>query len=994
MKLPIKRGSHSLKLRLILSLVGLVLFQYALMGIALNITQFYDRVDQQSVDMFYTEADQQLSQVNQRFYTIVQETVSTSQSIGQLYATQSYLNGCYLYNSDFTDPSYQLAYQESASALLSLMDHTSVTGVYYVLTEQACSGGYLSMAFIDSTPSEGSFSREGYELVVGSSDISKAEGLSIHSSWALYADSNFLQSEMYTQPLQASLLAPYGNLEQMGYWSFSGEDGAAITYNLPLLDELGHLYGVIGVAISADYFTSVYLSNDQLSYDDTFYAIGRMEEDVLYIDDSLPNDVLTKVYLGTQLDLTVEPTLDYTLYATDIPQLGDMFLKLDALSMYSQSSPFTGEGWSFLAFVPEDVLYQHSLEIKFIFVLAFGSVFFLSIIGSVLLSTFSTRRIARLSHNVSRLGIHDDLVFEPTHLREIDEMTEAVRNLSLKVIESSRTLRRIIELSELNLGGYEVYPLRNEVSVTDYISYLLGRPPDEVISMSQWEEDFARLTHTPVDADRNVYLYQIEEKSLYLKVFQVVREDGITGIVLDSTRDIEEALETKYLLDYDPLTNLYNRSAFTREATCSIRHQPDGVGALVFIDLDNLKYVNDTFGHDTGDLYIITASQLFAQLTQHNAIVARLSGDEFAIFLHGYTSKEELLQLIQDHFSLFKAASIPLPNGSTQRIRFSAGIAWYPEDERDIANLTKLADFAMYEAKHGSKGSLALFNRAIYDDKVFLMKNREAINQLIEEERVRFMFQPIVDLKTGEIYAFEALMRSDLPVFQSPLEILKVASAQFKLAELETLLIRKAIATAYDLREEIGRAKVFINSITSQSLSEDVYQYLEQRYGDFLHQLVVEITEAEDNTPEKMNAKVAMIQKHGIQLALDDFGSGYSNEIRMLSVNPQILKIDMDLLQGIAQDPDRQLLCSNIISYAHSKGIRIVAEGIETCEDLACVIRIGADYVQGYYTARPAFHIQTIPQEIKETILQLQSRNTHELIPSDHYLPCQWQEDV
>ncbi|MFI3173190.1 MAG: EAL domain-containing protein, partial [Eubacteriales bacterium] len=290
----------------------------------------------------------------------------------------------------------------------------------------------------------------------------------------------------------------------------------------------------------------------------------------------------------------------------------------------------------------------------------------------------------------------------------------------------------------------------------------------------------------------------------------------------------------------------------------------------------------------------------------------------------------------------------------------------------NIKELVKYADFAMYEAKHTVKGSMREFNRDIYAEKIYLMENREAINQLIEDRRVRFMFQPIVSAKTGEIYAYEALMRSEHSMFKSPLEILKVAATQFKLSELEDMIIRKAVETAYENRHQFGTRKIYINSIASQMISPEIYLELEEEYGEFLKQIVIEITESEDDAPEKMTEKVLAIKGYGMGLAIDDFGRGFTNELKIIAINPDVIKINMDLLHGIYEDKDKQTLCANIIAYSHSKGICIVAEGIEQVEDLKTVVELGADYLQGYYLAKPSFNPVEILEEKKEIIVRLQ----------------------
>ena len=359
--------------------------------------------------------------------------------------------------------------------------------------------------------------------------------------------------------------------------------------------------------------------------------------------------------------------------------------------------------------------------------------------------------------------------------------------------------------------------------------------------------------------------------------------------------------------------------------------------------------------------------------------MARLSGDEFAIYIHNILNTDAFRTTIIQRLQKFSNVVIEMPDGTDYRIRFSSGIAWYGADSINLEELIKFADFAMYESKHGIKGSTSEFNQKTYLEKKFIIDNKELINKLIEEEAVRFMYQPIVCLRTGEIAAYEALLRSQLPEFKSPLEILKVATSQYKLQALEMMLIANVLRDAYTKRAQLKDTKVFVNSIASQMIPESTFMKFKEIYGDFMHNIVVEITEEEDNTPEKMKEKIRHIRQIGMEVALDDFGSGYSNELRIISINPKFLKIDMELVQGISESKDKSVLCKNLIDYCHDRGIRVIAEGVEVKEDLEQIMLMGCDYVQGYFMARPNYEIKDIEEEKKEIIRSINKKRN--LIP-------------
>jgi EAL domain-containing protein (putative c-di-GMP-specific phosphodiesterase class I) len=268
----------------------------------------------------------------------------------------------------------------------------------------------------------------------------------------------------------------------------------------------------------------------------------------------------------------------------------------------------------------------------------------------------------------------------------------------------------------------------------------------------------------------------------------------------------------------------------------------------------------------------------------------------------------------------------------------------------------KYADFAMYEAKHKEKGTLFEFDPNDFQETYYLFENREAINLLLDEELIHFACQPIVNLKTGETFAYELLMRSLMDNFKNPMEILAVAAAQSKLYQLERLVFFKAFQMIDEYAKELGSRKIFINSIPSQILNQDDLHFLEEQYHHVFQMIVVEITE-EEQSSETMWQKANCLREKESKLAIDDFGSGYSNEVRILSVSPDIVKIDMNLIQGIHQDQDKQNRVFALVEFFHDKQVEVVAEGVETFHDLITLIQMDIDYAQGYYIGRPLYKV-------------------------------------
>lgn len=441
-------------------------------------------------------------------------------------------------------------------------------------------------------------------------------------------------------------------------------------------------------------------------------------------------------------------------------------------------------------------------------------------------------------------------------------------------------------------------------------------------------------------------------------MLRITGEDKVqVGLVEDVTAATLERRRIEHERDYDVLTGLYNRRAFDARAKKLFR-MPEKMGhaALLMMDMDNLKHINDTFGHDWGDRYINLAGQCIAQTLPQNTICARMSGDEFIVLFYGYDRRDEIRQVLNRLSEAIKERTALLPNGDTMRISISGGIAWYPENGRDLATLKKYADFAMYQVKHESKGEMGEFDIGAYNQEVYAAQLRREFLQMLRENSADYHFQPIFSAHTGRVAAYEALMRVKMQLLNSPLTVMKLARELDKLYEVERLTVFKATSTFVMMqnRGQLHRnTKLFLNSIASSSLTDEDVAELKAQFAELLNNLVIEITEEEEIDREALERKRRAMGDLGA-LALDDWGSGYSNSNSLLELSPDYIKVDITIICDIDTDADKQQLVKDIVEYAHGRGMKIVAEGIETEAELRKVIELGVDLLQGYFLAKPA----------------------------------------
>ncbi|MCM1334342.1 MAG: EAL domain-containing protein [Bacteroides sp.] len=243
--------------------------------------------------------------------------------------------------------------------------------------------------------------------------------------------------------------------------------------------------------------------------------------------------------------------------------------------------------------------------------------------------------------------------------------------------------------------------------------------------------------------------------------------------------------------------------------------------------------------------------------------------------------------------------------------------------------------------------------RNIYREKDIELEKFGKFNRMVEKNTFRYNFQPIIDAKTGDIFAYEALMRSPEDVGLSPREILKYAEISQQLYAIEYYTFYNTLRAYYENQESFAGRKMFINSIPSVFLNENDLAEMTALYGDITSNTVVEILEDDEDTDESCRYFESLRERFGCLIAIDDYGSGYASEMKLINNNPNFIKIDIMLIRSIDSDLKKQLLVSNIIKFASQYGIRVLAEGVETKEELQTLLELGVDLLQGFYLARP-----------------------------------------
>ena len=779
--------------------------------------------------------------------------------------------------------------------------------------------------------------------------------------------------------------------ENYGRWTtnsycLAGDDRHAIAYSRPLILPDGTVYGVVGVELLTEYLQTK-LPFTELDEDKagTYFMVSSTDE----LTDS--EITLRKTVTSGEDLVTADAPLGILNCHRDAE--GDDWLELgskryytvlEPLQLYNRNAPFTNEQWFLAGAMEQSVLLAFSDRVRRVLLTTILVTLVLGVFGSLLVSASLAMPINHLYREV--VDAQERKTFphlSRTGIREVDRFAETITELNKELVTNSTKFLRIMDMASVELGGYELRTDTGSVFVTDNFFPLLGMPgiTGKLLSVRRFEEVLKGIReNTPctrtAEGDELLTIRQ-PDGVRYIMLRSTIEGHAKIGLAEDVTAAALERMRIEHERDYDVLTGLYNRQAFNR--VCSaLFAQPErmGVAALMMMDLDNLKHINDTYGHDWGDQYIRRTGQCLRENTPVETVCARLSGDEFLVLFYGYHSRDAVREKIGQLSRAMQQSVAQLPSGNALHISLSGGIAWYPDDGQDWETLKKYADFAMYQVKHASKGRVEEFDIGVYNREAYAERTRREFQQLLSNEQVFYCFQPIFSAYNGKVFAYEALMRSDLPNLRSPATIMKLAREQGALYEIERITFTKALETFDGLCRAgsvSGDAMLFVNSIASTSLTQEDVEYLNTRWHELCRRVVIEITEEEAIDHEALEKKRNAPGFTGM-FALDDYGSGYANENSLLELAPRFIKVDIAIIRGIDASPDKQQILRNVVAYAHPRCMKIVAEGVETAAELRTVIGLGADLLQGCFLARPAIVPEVIAPEAAAVIQEQQRR--------------------
>jgi diguanylate cyclase (GGDEF)-like protein len=411
---------------------------------------------------------------------------------------------------------------------------------------------------------------------------------------------------------------------------------------------------------------------------------------------------------------------------------------------------------------------------------------------------------------------------------------------------------------------------------------------------------------------------------------------------------------------HDPLTGLPNRLLFgdrlTRSLSIADRHQESV--AVLFLDLDRFKLVNDTLGHSAGDALLKQVSARLSGTLRQADTVARMGGDEFTIILTGTCSEAQVARVAE---KVLQAFSKGFQIGSRELfITPSIGISIYPMDGKDAETLVRNADTAMYRAKERGRNNYHMYTEALNTAAIERVALEADMRKALKRNEFVLHYQPRYSIKTGTTVGAEALIRWHHPNHGIiyPNQFITLAEETGLIVPLGEWVLRSACAqTKAWLDEGLSLTDVAVNVSARQFLTADLHKVVQSALADTglePRYLGIELTESTlMQNPDHTADVLRSLKSMGLQLYIDDFGTGYSSLSHLKSFPIDALKIDRSFVKEILTNADDAAISKAVTAMAHGMNLRVVAEGVETLEQLEALIALGCDELQGYFLGRP-----------------------------------------
>ena len=502
---------------------------------------------------------------------------------------------------------------------------------------------------------------------------------------------------------------------------------------------------------------------------------------------------------------------------------------------------------------------------------------------------------------------------------------------------------------------------------------VVGRPIKDFINPSASQEHWEDSNFSHIFKDGQCHhmddavFWRNDKETFPVEYTQATILEGakiVGGVVAfqDITERKKDQQKLLNLARYDQVTQLPNRSMYWDFLSKSIAtaDRTNNNIAILLLDLDNFKQINDSLGHDAGDELLIQMAKKLSHCVREADIVARVGGDEFAILLLNPRDTQVAANVAQKVLADIAQTFHIFSNDVS--VRASIGIAIYPDDGTTATQLTKAADTAMYHAKSSGRNTFKYFSRAMHERIQHDMKITQELHKALDGQQMSVNFQPQLQVNNNQLVGFEALIRWHHPKMGqvSPTEFIPVAETNGLITEIGDWCLMQALQQTKKWNEKLVNGNRVNIAVNVSSL-----QFKQNKFAEHIINLVtssglppelleLEITEtAIMENPKQTIEDLHKLRAAGIRISMDDFGTGYSSLAQLKQLPIDVLKIDKSFIDEINQNESGNAIVKSIIDLAHSLNISVVAEGVETQDQFTFLKKSDCDVVQGYYFSKP-----------------------------------------
>ncbi len=557
--------------------------------------------------------------------------------------------------------------------------------------------------------------------------------------------------------------------------------------------------------------------------------------------------------------------------------------------------------------------------------------------------------------------------FTKTEIEAIDLYINKISELCGQYKKFLNNIKNMSSMFNMNIGIFEILAKDGIVIYSSEISELFGiksnskRGKIDKISIEEFFK-FKNANWNLFEEEEDVYCIEFGNIKKWIKVFYY-DENKTKGIIAYVSNYIINKYKNLFDADFDHITGFLKKETFIEKVDEYIKNNKLGFGCFVSLELSYYSTLYDSYGEYVADEYLRIAISHFSSFFIGFFAGIKHKG-EFMAFIYSENSKEDIKSKFQVWENKISSSIFVAPDGKNFKIKFVAGYACYPADANDTDTLMKYSVFALYETKKLYKETVHPFSVENYNRDMFFEIRTKALDKLIDENTAVYHFQPIININDCSVYGYEALLRTKDDIFSNPIDIINLALTEGKAYLVEKMNVLNCMEILKNNRSDFDNKRLFINSIATNTLTEEDLRNIRTNYIDVKHLIVYELSTMFADNLTVIN-KCEVFNRIGAKFAIDRFGGKHTDDFSLLNGNPEFIKIDRNLILDIHLKKEKQSHIVKVVKYAKENNINVIAVGIETYDELLTVIKLGIEFVQGYYIAMPK---DTLVPQIRENL--------------------------